>query len=93
MTSAEPGDIRNVKVTRAPQGFLLKELKDVYYTDIRGDHGNSGGPVFSVSDGSVLGMSVRTINPSDSSVLTVLVPASHVINLLDKNGIGWTKAN
>ncbi|MGA2404498.1 MAG: serine protease [Syntrophobacteraceae bacterium] len=47
-----------VPIPNAPPGFTIIDILDVYYADVRVNHGNSGGPVYSVETGKIIGVAV-----------------------------------
>ena len=55
--------------------------------DFTAHPGNSGGPVFSLRDGAVIGVCVAGRLASMVGGLTVIVPAVDVIAMLDRNGL------
>lgn len=78
-------------------------MKDLYLADLRVNHGNSGGPVYSARSGAVIGVCVafeladiesRNLPEAGSLLkynagISVIVPALYVSNLLKKNGLKW----
>jgi S1-C subfamily serine protease len=78
------------------------ELPDRYLADMQINGGNSGGPVYSAVDSSVIGMAVASrLAPGVEAVpcrvedagLAVIVPSAYVAELLDANGIAWKAAS
>jgi len=69
-----------------PPEASITHLSDLYLADMHVNPGNSGGPVFSVTDGSVIGVCVATITGAG---LSFVVPAKYVIELLNKNHVKW----
>lgn len=67
---------------------LDAELIDVYTLDLRVDHGDSGSPVLSSKDQTVIGMIVET-----RGSLAKAVPSKYIAALLDSNHIPWTYTN
>jgi hypothetical protein len=74
------------------------ELPDRYLADMQINGGNSGGPVYSAVDSSVIGVAVASrLAPGVEAVpcrvedagLAVIVPSTYVAELLDANGIAW----
>lgn len=55
---------------------------DVYWADLRINAGNSGGPVFRVTDSAVLGMAVEL-----KGSLGVVVPAKYIVDFLKSHNI------
>ncbi len=51
-------NIVNVPIPNAPPGFQRIDIADVYYADIQMNHGNSGGPVYSIETGDIIGVAV-----------------------------------
>lgn len=63
---------------------------DVLKLDVRISPGNSGGPVFRRSDGSVVGMIVEVMNGGGYSIA---VPASVITDALTEAKIPWERTN
>jgi S1-C subfamily serine protease len=60
---------------------------DVYRLDLKVNPGNSGGPVFEIRNGSVIGMIVEYQGlPGD---IAIVVPSHYITELLQKNHISW----
>lgn len=51
-------NIVNVSIPNAPLGFQSIDVTDVYYADVQMNHGNSGGPVYSIETGEIIGVAV-----------------------------------
>jgi S1-C subfamily serine protease len=91
----------------APAGFMVPDTIDFYLVDMHVNHGNSGGPVYSVQNGAVIGICVSfnpapvehsgaNTNPADQTLfvnsgLANVVPARYVIDLLKKRSLKWTE--
>jgi S1-C subfamily serine protease len=90
----------------APTGFMMPTTIDSYLVDMHVNHGNSGGPVYSVEDGAVIGICVSinlvpvehsaNTNPTDLSLsfnsgLANVVPTRYIIDLLKKHDLKWTE--
>ena len=83
----EPGNFiaKVPAVIDAHQG----ELREFYLADLKSDEGMSGGPVYLVGSGAVIGVvEGYTHNPR----LAVLIPAQHVIELLKSNNVAYQLA-
>ncbi|HTC64954.1 MAG TPA: serine protease [Candidatus Saccharimonadales bacterium] len=92
----------------APAGFAMSKLEDSYLADLRVNHGNSGGPVYSITTGAVVGVCQAYENAEVAignttvivegkplvynSGVSLFVPARYVAALLDKNKVKWTAA-
>lgn len=77
----------------SPQHLVLS---DAYIADVVVNHGNSGGPVFEIASGEVIGMCEGFWNApvhggdvplSYNSGLGLIVPAPYVLDLLAKTGV------
>jgi S1-C subfamily serine protease len=89
-------------------GAWAKTVRDVYLADVQTNPGNSGGPAYRTSDGAVIGVLVagrltEVVADDGPAVvdgvaltadagLSVLVPATYVVDLLDRNHVNWTPA-
>lgn len=60
---------------------------EVYWADLRVNGGNSGGPLFRISDQAVLGMAVEL-----GGSLGIVVPAKYISAFLTDHGIKWNSA-
>ncbi len=58
VASAWGNDIREVQPPGAPEGFTIPDVKDSYLADVAVNPGNSGGPVYSIYKGTVMGVCV-----------------------------------
>jgi S1-C subfamily serine protease len=83
----------------------IPEMRDTFLADVQTNPGNSGGPVYSVSDGSVIGVLVALrltnviaggspamVNGIPLTVdagVSVVVPAKYVCEMLDRNSVAW----
>jgi S1-C subfamily serine protease len=89
----------------APPSFIAFNIEDRYLADLRVNHGNSGGPVYSISSGAVIGVcqafelaDVEAMNvPSVhvplvyNSGISLFVPARYIAELLKKNNVKWSQ--
>jgi S1-C subfamily serine protease len=76
------------------QKTFSSHVSDSYLADMHVNHGNSGGPVFSIVDGSVIGVCVSIVPDSlgsgyYNSGLSSIIPAKYVIELLKKHNLKW----
>jgi hypothetical protein len=80
----KPGNL----ITKPPaeiDAAHLTRLREFYLADLKSDEGMSGGPVYLVESGAVIGVvQGHTQDPR----LAVLVPARHVIELLKTSNVG-----
>jgi S1-C subfamily serine protease len=96
IASAWGADIQEVQPPGAPAGFTIPDMKDSYLADVAVNPGNSGGPVFVVSSGKVIGVCVAFrvgeaggANPfSYNSGLSIVVPIRYGLDLLRKHNAG-----
>lgn len=58
IASAFGTDVEQVQVPRGPVGFTIPDTADSYLADVAVNPGNSGGPVYRIEDGSVVGVCV-----------------------------------
>lgn len=105
LASAWGYETKQVQPPRAPAGSLIPENVDLYLADMHVNPGNSGGPVYSVERGSVIGICVSfqaapivyaDAGPRDralyfNSGLSDVVPIRYAIDLLKKNSLNWTE--
>ena len=97
-------EIKEVEVPNARTGFTMPEVSDAYIGDVEVNGGNSGGPVYRVKDGAVIGVcvAVRTapvINSAGESIqnvvfttgLSIIVPVRYVVEGLEKVGASWRR--
>lgn len=88
IASAFGTDIQQIQSPRAPIGFTIPDVADRYLADVAVNPGNSGGPVYRINDGSVIGVCVAfkiaavqsAALPSPffyNSGLTVVVPIKY----------------
>ena len=88
-------NISDVPIPAAPADLLTPYMMDTYLADVTANPGNSGGPVFSVEDGSILGVCVAlklapVINQAETATdqlsygsgLTIVVPTLYVEEML-----------
>jgi S1-C subfamily serine protease len=68
----------------ANSAFMMDGQVFVYLASVHVNEGNSGGPVYNTSDGSVIGFVDAFLNAIEggNSGLTVVVPIGHVLDLL-----------
>jgi S1-C subfamily serine protease len=87
-------------------GVTSPELRDVYLADVQTNPGNSGGPVYSAADGSIIGVLVagRLTNvlaggepvladelPVVADAgLSIVVPIKYAVEMLNKHGVSWS---
>ncbi|MCJ7575175.1 MAG: serine protease [Dehalococcoidia bacterium] len=95
-------DLQELKLPGAPEFYRKLDIADSYLADINVNPGNSGGPVYLASDGSVIGVCVaylptsvrddtgNTANYYYSSGLAVVVPSRYVCDLLKRHTEGQT---
>ena len=67
----------------------ITQQSETYTLDLRINHGNSGGPLFSTDDGSVLGIIVEISPTTIENGVAFAVPAKYIAVLLDKSKIPW----
>ena len=84
----------------------LPEIRDTYLADVQTNPGNSGGPVYSTSDGSIVGVLVdgkltnvlaggepifvKGLPISADAGLSLVVPIKYGIEILERHGVEWT---
>jgi len=90
-------DLQELKLPGAPEFYRKLDIADSYLADINVNSGNSGGPVYLASDGSVIGVCVaylptsvrddkgNSANYYYSSGLAVVVPSRYVCDLLKRH--------
>jgi len=93
---AQPSLVTNAGILASsfsPDG-TLGDWKDRYLGDFTANPGNSGGPVYTVYDGAVIGVCVAgRLAPVVGGVgahaagLTVIVPIGEVLALMERNGL------
>jgi hypothetical protein len=63
--------------------FIDERQRSLYLGDIQVNHGNSGGPAYSASDGGIIGcVTEYRPAPEGNSRLTVIVPVQRILDLL-----------
>ena len=98
-------EMKQVHPPNAPPGFMIPESSDSYLVDMHVNHGNSGGPVYTIKDGGVIGICVSFNEapvehgnnaPSPqadplyfNSGLGNVVPIRYAVELLKKNNLKW----
>jgi S1-C subfamily serine protease len=70
----------------------IAEESETYILHMRVNHGNSGGPLFSIEDGSVLGIVVEISSTKVETGVAYAVPAKYIAALLNENKIPWQRA-
>jgi len=93
IASAFGTEIQDVQRSSAPAGFTVPDIADSYLADVAVNPGNSGGPVYRVADGGVIGVCVAFKiasgqNPSPffyNSGLSVVVPIKYGIELISRH--------
>ena len=89
-------DVQNKQIPGGPDGFMMSDFADSYLADIAVNPGNSGGPVYRVRDGSVIGVCVafhvaESNHGTESSPffynsgLSVIVPIKYGLELLSRH--------
>jgi S1-C subfamily serine protease len=58
IASAFGTDIQEIQLAQGPPGFTVPDTADSYLANVAVNPGNSGGPVYRVTDGSVIGVCV-----------------------------------
>jgi S1-C subfamily serine protease len=91
-------DIRGALVAAESGGHAPKDYEDRYLADVQANHGNSGGPVFSRRDGSVVGVLIRSKATdawglTTNSNLAIVVPSRYIADLAQRHGVAWTSAD
>lgn len=88
-------DLQEVHVPGAPEFYRKLDIVDSYLADVNVNPGNSGGPVYLASDGSVIGVCVAFLptNVKDdkgnvdlyyNSGLAIVVPTCYISDLLNR---------
>lgn len=101
LASAWAMNIEEIAIPGAPAGVTRPDIKDSYLADVSVNPGNSGGPVYRISDGAVVGVCVAfrnvplmaaqqpvTVNGqllSYNSGLSIAVPISYGEELLTRH--------
>jgi S1-C subfamily serine protease len=92
-------DVQRLKSPETPAFYRRLDIADSYLADINVNPGNSGGPVYLASDGSVVGIcvgylptNVRDTNDSPmdyyyNTGLAVVVPSRYVRDLLERHAV------
>jgi S1-C subfamily serine protease len=90
-TSGEVASAWSSGVVLTAIGRPDAEPIDLYKLDIQLTHGNSGGPVFRLSDQAVVGI---VIEGSDTIIGAppVAVPSEYIATFLTQNGVTWVAA-
>lgn len=94
IASAFGTEVQQVQLPSAPAGLTVPDIADSYLADVAVNPGNSGGPVYRVSDGGVIGVCVAFRiasgkNPSPfyyNSGLSVVVPIKYGMDLIGRHG-------
>lgn len=95
IASASSTDIEGALVSDGRGGYLPTDRADRYLDDVQSNPGNSGGPVYRIDDGIVIGMLTGSrLRPvvghnaiSTSANLAVIVPSRFVLALADASGV------
>jgi S1-C subfamily serine protease len=94
IASAFSTDIKEIQSPGAPPGFTVPAISDSYLADVSVNPGNSGGPVYRITDGEVIGVCVAfrigqgSTGPSMfqyNSGLSVIVPIKYGLKLIAKH--------
>lgn len=89
MVLLQPGN-RLLKTPAEIDSARLAPLREFYLADLKSDEGMSGGPVYLLESGAVIGVvEGYTHDPR----LAVLVPARYVVELLKSNKIGYEESS
>lgn len=91
-------EVRELESPGTPIFYQQPYIADSYLADIHVNPGNSGGPVYLASDGSVIGVCVafikNDVKDEQSNILsyynsglTIVVPAQYISELLIKHGV------
>lgn len=92
-------DLQGLKSPETPEFYRRLDIADSYLADINVNPGNSGGPVYLASDGSVVGICVGYLptnvrdtkdTPMDyyyNTGLAVVVPSRYVHDLLERHAV------
>lgn len=90
-------DLQELRLPGTPEFYRKMDIADSYLADINVNPGNSGGPVYLASDGSVIGVCVaylrtkvrddkdNNVNYYYNSGLAVVVPSRYVCDLLKRH--------
>jgi S1-C subfamily serine protease len=70
----------------------LPDATEVYHLDLAVNGGNSGGPVFALNNGHLIGMVLENHSASGGRAIVVVVPSHYITELLDRNHIAWHSA-
>jgi len=96
IASAFGTDVAEVQAPRGPVGLTIPDTADSYLADVAVNPGNSGGPVYRTSDGTVIGVCVAfkvasaqlETQPSPffyNSGLSVVVPIKYGLDLVSRH--------
>ncbi len=94
IASALGANIQHAQALGAPPGYTIPNIADSYLADVAVNPGNSGGPVYRISDGGVIGVCVAfRIGPVSngtsmflySSGLSVVVPIKYGRELIARH--------
>jgi len=88
-------DLKEVQPPGAPSGFVVSDVKDSYLADVAVNPGNSGGPVYNVASGAIIGVCVAfriaqlALDPNTTipynSGLSIVVPIKYGLELLARH--------
>jgi S1-C subfamily serine protease len=95
IASAFGTEVQQIQPPSAPAGFTVPDVADSYLADVAVNPGNSGGPVYRVVDGTVIGVCVAFRiasgqNPSPfiyNSGLSVVVPIKYGLELIARHSV------
>lgn len=94
IASAFGTDIQQAQVPGAPPDFTIPDTADSYLADVAVNPGNSGGPVYRVADGEIIGVCVAfRIGQGAAggnvffynSGLSVVVPIKYALDIITRN--------